>query len=467
MEMAVKLKIFVLLAGCVFFIFGFSIFGAKAYGALFSEKTVPEGAVVSGVDLSGLTEEKAVAKLDDTIKSWKEKSFYFLQADKEFTLDLTLVEFDVKRTAKLALENKAAAIAVNLNEEAFTAFLQTELPAEILHAVDRKALSAEIEVASSELIEGIISINLDEYYLKEKAPKTIIASTSLPNETFILGNPLTLTIEPKQTFSLSSYIETAGLQDFDDATLKWIATGIYQTILSANFEIVERHISQVLPSYSELGKEASFTMGKQDFIFYNPNDTVFEVNLTQDASSLLISLEGLEFEKIYSLTMENDKSYKPEKIIQYDPALAENTTRVEEEGIEGKSISVYRNELDQEGNIVSTEFISDDYYAPVHRIEKTALKAAPEESFASPNEGETPSSNQADTQVYPGTDGAASSVNSNLNPHSNSDQTKNPTEASNSALSPGQTVNSFSSTSPISAEDRELWEEPAFEKGER
>lgn len=453
-----KVKIFVLLTGSVFFIFGFSVFGAKAYGALFSDKTVPEGVVVSGVDLSGLTEEKAAARLDGAIKSWREKSFYFLQADKELTLDLTLVEFDVKRTAKLALENKAAAIAVKLNEAAFTAFLQTELPAEIFHAVDRKALSAEIEAASSELIEGILSINLDEYYLKEKAPKTIIASTSLANETFILGNPLTLTIEPKQTFSLASYLETADLQDFDDAALKWIATGIYQTILSANFEIVERHISQVLPAYAEVGKEASFTMGKQDFIFYNPNDTVFEVKLTQNASSLLISLEGLEFEKSYSITMENDKSYKPKKIIQYDPALAENTTRVEEEGIEGKSISVYRNELDQEGNIVSTEFISDDYYAPVHRIEKTALKAAPEESPAAPDQGET--------QVNPGTDGAASSVNSNQNPNLDSDQTKNPTEASSVALSPEQTVNS-SSNAPISAEDHELWEEPAFEKGER
>ncbi|TDL82139.1 VanW family protein [Peribacillus frigoritolerans] len=454
MEKAVKLKIFVLLAGCVFFIFGFSIFGAKAYGALFSDKTVPEGVIVSGVDLSGLTEEKAAARLDDAIKSWREKSFYFLQADKELTLDLTLMEFDVKRTAKQALENKTEAIAVNMNEAAFTAFLQTELPAEILHAVDRKALSAEIEAASSELIEGIISINLDEYYLKEKVPKTIIASTSLQNESFILENPLTLTIEPKQTFSLASYIETEKMQDFDDATLKWIATGIYQTILSANFEIVERHISQVLPAYAELGKEASFTMGKQDFIFYNPNDTIFEVKLTQDASSLLISLEGLEFEKSYSLTMENEKNYKPKKIIQFDSALAENTTRVEEEGIEGKSISVYRNELDQEGNIVSTEFISDDYYAPVHRIEKTALKAASEESSAASVEGETPPSNQAD------------SVNSNPNQNSNSDQAKNPSEASNGALSPDQTVNS-SSAAPVSAEDHELWEEPAFEKGER
>ncbi|WP_191567016.1 G5 domain-containing protein [Metabacillus idriensis] len=455
MENTVKLKIFVLLAGCVFFVFGFSFFGAKAYGAFFTKDTVPEGVTVSGVELSGLSEKEATDKLDAAIKSWYENSFYFLQADKELSLDLTVVKFDVDKTVDLALENKTANISAKIDGAGLNQLLQNEISSETLKALDRNALSKELAAAASELVEGIYSISLDKFYIKEKLPKTILLSTSLPNETFTLENSLTVTIDSKQTFSLHSYIEENKLKTLDEHTLKWLATAIYQTILPTNFVILERHISHVLPSYSELGKEASYIAGKQDFIFFNPNETAYELKLTQDENFLNITLEGINLQKAYSLTMENDKKYKPKKIVQYDPKLPENTTRIEQEGIDGQSITVYRNELDKNGNIANTVLIADDYYAPVHQIEKTALQSIEEvpdlQDPLLPNDSENPDFDQSEDDFNNGmSEYPEQNTNLNQNPNLNQKQV------------PNQQTPAEKNT----VEENELWEEPAFEKGE-
>lgn len=429
-----KGKVFLVLFGCVFILFGFSFFGVKAYGALFNEKTVPEGVMAGGIELSGLTQAEAEAKLNQAVTDWKENSFYFLQADRELGLDLNLVSFDLKKTAELALANRTNKLIASVDAEALGAFLENELKPDILPAVDQKALASEIELAASELTEGIFTLSLDNYLVKEKLPKTLLAGSTVPAGSVVLQQPIVISIEPMQSFSLEDYMEEGSLQ-LDDDALSLLATGIYQTILLTNFEILERHISTELPAYAELGKEAVFAKGKQDLVFYNPNNAAYELKLAQDGTSLNISIEGAAFENTYSLTMENEKSYKPKKIIQYDAALNENTTRVIEEGKNGQSAAVYRNELDRNGKLLSSTQISDDYYAPVHRVEVKPLKKEQQGSVpAAPGE-----------EVQQGAE---------------SEQNEAPASTENPS-SENQPENS-----PQTDRDQELWEEPAFEKGD-
>ncbi|MGG4491686.1 G5 domain-containing protein [Metabacillus idriensis] len=436
MGTASKRKVFLVLFGCVFILFGFSFFGVKAYGALFNEKTVPEGVMAGGNVLSGLTKEEAEEKLNQAVAAWKENSFYFLQADRELGLDLNLVTFDVNKTAELAVANKTNRLIAAVDEKALTTFLENELSADTFGAVDQKALAAEIELAASELTEGIFTLSINNYLLKEKLPKTLLAGSELPADSAVLLQPAVIQIKPLETFSLEAYLEEFLLQ-LDDAALSRMATGIYQTILLTNFDILERHISAELPAYAELGKEAAFIKGKQDLVFYNPNDAAYELKLVQDESSLNISLEGAAFENTYSLTMESEKSFKPKTIIQYDSALDHDTTRVKEEGRNGQSAEVYRNELDSNGNILSSTLISDDFYAPVHRVEVKALKSEQQESVQGEAEGAV--------QPEAGAVQNKPEVNT-VNPSSENQPGNNP---------------------PAEGDrDQELWEEPAFEKGD-
>ncbi|MGP1909210.1 VanW family protein [Metabacillus sp. JX24] len=429
-----KGKVFLVLFGCVFILFGFSFFGVKAYGALFNEKTVPEGVMAGGILLSGLTEAEAEAKLNQAVTGWKENSFYFLQADRELGLDLNLVSFDLKKTAELALANRTNKLIASVDAEALGVFLENELKPDILPAVDQKALASEIELAASELTEGIFTLSLENYLVKEKLPKTLLAGSAIPADSVLLQQPIVISIEPLGSFSLEAYMEENSLQ-LDDDALSLLATGIYQTVLLTDFEILERHISAELPDYAELGKEAAFAKGKRDLVFYNPNDAAYELKLAQDGASLNISIEGAAFENTYSLTMENEKSYKPKKIIQYDAALNDNTTRVIEVGRNGQSAAVYRNELDRAGKLLSSTLISDDYYAPVHRVEVKPLKKELQGSVpAAPGE-----------EVQQGAE---------------SDQNDAPASTENPS-SENEPVNS-----PQTDRDQELWEEPAFEKGD-
>lgn len=430
-----KRKTFFVLFGCVFILFGFSFFGAKAYGALFNEKTVPSGVEAGGVPLSGLTQKEAEAKLNQAITAWKENSFYFLQADRELGLDLNLVVFDVKKTAELAVADKTNRLIAAVDEKALSTFLENELSADTFGAVDQKALSAEIELAASELTEGIFTLSINKYLLKEKLPKTLLAGSELPADPGLLLQPAVIRIDPLETFSLEAYLEEFPLQ-LDDAALSRMATGIYQTILLTNFDILERHISAELPAYAELGKEATFMKGKQDLVFYNPNDAAYELKLVQDGGSLSISLEGAAFENAYSLTMENEKEFKPKTIIHYDPALDDQTTRVKEEGRSGQSAEVYRNELDSNGSVLSSTLISDDFYAPVHRVEVKALKS--------------------EQQSVPGGEEGT------VQPEAGADQNKPAEGTGNSPLE-----NQPDKTPPAGGDRyQELWEEPAFEKGD-
>ncbi|MEM5015842.1 VanW family protein [Metabacillus indicus] len=429
-----KGKVLLVLFGCVFILFGFSFFGVKAYGALFNEKTIPEGVVAGGIVLSGLTQAEAEEKLNQAVAGWKENSFYFLQTDRELGLDSNLVTFDVKKTAELALENKTNKLIAAVDAEALGVFLENELNPDILPAVDQKALASEIELAASELTEGIFTLSIENYLVKEKLPKTLLAGTVIPAGSVLLQQPVVINIESFESFSLEAYMEENSLP-LDDDALSLLATGIYQAVLLTNFEILERHISAELPAYAELGKEAAFAKGKRDLVFYNPNDAAYELKVAQDDTSLYVSIEGAAFKNTYSLTMENEKSYKPKKIIQYDAALNDNTTRIIEEGRSGQSAAVYRNELDQNGNLLSSTLISDDYYAPVHRVEVKPLKkeqqgSAPAATGEGVQQGEEPDQNEA----------PASTENpSSVNQPENSSQT---------------------------ASDQELWEEPAFEKGD-
>ncbi|MGD6795659.1 VanW family protein [Metabacillus indicus] len=429
-----KGKVFLVLFGCVFILFGFSFFGVKAYGALFNDKTVPEGVVAGGIVLSGLTQAEAEEKLNQAVTGWKENSFYFLQVDRELGLDSNLVTFDVKKTAELALENKTNKVIAAVDAEALGVFLGNELSPDILPAVDQKALASEIELAASELTEGIFTLSIENYLLKEKLPKTLLAGSVIPAGSVLLQQPIAISIEPLGSFSLEAYMEENSLH-LDDDALSLLATGIYQTVLLSNFEILERHISAELPAYAKLGKEAAFAKGKRDLVFYNPNDAAYELKLAQDGTSLNVSIEGAAFENTYSLTMENEKSYKPKKIIQYDAALNDNTTRIIEEGRNGQSAAVYRNELDRNGKLLSSTLISDDYYAPVHRVEVKPLKKEQQEFVpAAPGEGvqqgEEPDQNEAPAS------------------------TENPSSVNQPEKS------------PQTDRDQELWEEPAFEKGD-
>ena len=170
--------------------------------------------------------------------------------------------------------------------------------------------------------------------------------------------------------SLLQHLEELGLQQLSPGVLNGIATGMYQVILPTNFSILERNISEELPSYAELGYEAKVNAEKNmDFIFSNGNESSYSIQIKAEDHQLAFSLKGPSFIQQYKVLTKEEQIFEPKMVVQFNPKLSPSQKIVEEEGKEGQMVKVVRETYSEQGELVQKENISEDFYPPVHRVE--------------------------------------------------------------------------------------------------
>ena len=105
-----------------------------------------------------------------------------------------------------------------------------------------------------------------------------------------------------------------------------------------------------------------------DFKFTNPNKTEFTIRAAWSAGAIHLSIEGQPFYYTYEPSVTNIETYKPRTVRQYSAFVDDGQVVVSQEGKEGVEAIVKRT-LSVDGQVVDTEDISEDFYAPIHRIE--------------------------------------------------------------------------------------------------
>jgi vancomycin resistance protein YoaR len=133
-------------------------------------------------------------------------------------------------------------------------------------------------------------------------------------------------------------------------------------------EVIERNTSRQLPEYIEMGFEAQVSMENLDFVLFNPNTTEYIVNIILHDNKVTMELVGAPLLYRYEIALEDKTTYPPKSIIQFDPTLPLGTSKILEVGKKGSLIKVLRNKMEENGEIVSTELISEDFYPPVHQV---------------------------------------------------------------------------------------------------
>jgi hypothetical protein len=229
-------------------------------------------------------------------------------------------------------------------------------------------------------------------------------------QTFLEQNSK-INITEKSTFSVLNYIQKQNLESLSPDVLSIIASGIYQTILPTNFSIIERNIGNSLPEYDNLGFEAKINFDQnEDFIFLNPDQSLYSIEMEMVDHSLIVSLKGEKSPYQYKIKKE-EQSLKPKTIIQYSPLLPTGKVKVKTSGEEGKLVKVYK-EIYEGEQLLKREFVSSDYYPPVYRVEIHSLQATS-------NDSSTQTSNQSDLQKDEETDIQAG-VDKNINGNTSS-----------------------------------------------
>lgn len=119
-----------------------------------------------------------------------------------------------------------------------------------------------------------------------------------------------------------------------------ITTTLYNAVLYANLEVVERSNHQFVPSYAGASRDATVVYGAIDFKFKNNREYPIKINCSVS--------NGIANFKIFGLKSEND----------YEVQITSRTTGTTSNAIYSEAYKT----LKKNGNIVSTERISKDTY---------------------------------------------------------------------------------------------------------
>lgn len=354
------------------------------YNAMTSEDDMfLPGTSIGSVDVSGKTRNEALSSVTDDLQSWQNGTILNLMyKEKTIQVNLDIFEIDVQESVVAAQSGQANPMIVSIPSQELKAMLQ-QLSSKL--AIGEE----ELTKVNNELLSYAHLLKSGEHHiavgklLATDDSSVVISETILEFEEVSVAmmdwvaalSPITIPAESQ--FSFLKTIEENKLTSMPAANKSMIATAIYKTVLPTNFVVIQRHIGQQLPNYIELGFEAKINQKNNlDLAFTNPNKSEYTIELKWVYPTLTVQLKGSSLLYKYVVEQTGKQEFDPKTIIQYSPQLHPSQKTVKEVGRNGLLTNVIRKVYGENDEFLSEEFISEDFYAPVERIEVHGLKSS-------------------------------------------------------------------------------------------
>lgn len=168
-----------------------------------------------------------------------------------------------------------------------------------------------------------------------------------------------------------------------------ISSTLYDAVVYANLDIVERHNHMFLAGYVGAGKDATVVYGSLDFKFKNTRKYPVMIKTSIGNGVAKIDIYGIKEEVEYDVDIVTSVlSYTPFKVIyEEDSSLAPGQEKVSQGGMNGCRSITYK-VLKLNGVEVSRTVLSSDTYDPMNKI----IKKGPEKTVETNNNAtiETP-----------------------------------------------------------------------------
>ena len=148
-----------------------------------------------------------------------------------------------------------------------------------------------------------------------------------------------------------------------------ISSTLYNTVLMANLEIVERRNHQFVTSYVPAGRDATVVYGSTDFKFKNTRQYPVRLVATAKNGIATISVYGIKEQTEYTFSFSTKTIASIPYTTKYveDPSLAEGTEKVKQKGANGLKTETYITKM-LDGKVISTTLLSKDTYNAMTRI---------------------------------------------------------------------------------------------------
>ena len=154
-----------------------------------------------------------------------------------------------------------------------------------------------------------------------------------------------------------------------------VSSTLYNSVLLANLEIVERHNHGFNTGYVPAGRDATVSWGGPDFKFKNSRNYPIKIIANISGGTISIQVFGLKSDNEYEVVIESYiTSYiKYKTITKQDATLAKGQTKVIQNGSSGCRSVAYRI-LKQNGEVISKTLLSKDTYNPHNKIVAVGTK---------------------------------------------------------------------------------------------
>ncbi|MFF2755066.1 VanW family protein [Psychrobacillus sp. NPDC058041] len=336
------------------------------------------GSTIGGVQIEDLDKIEITNRLEIAVEKWKENNDLVIVGEGVYMpLDTTYFNFDVESSVnQYFIDSQKPWFAFWKKDSIIHIPIQFTIePALIALIGENSKLNAEETMENIKSQVAVLSKEPIKAVFKDlsalESERIAFELEKLPANTVGLSEVITaLNEQVISTGEVFSFLDkTKDISSlYSDETADFISSLLYSVILQTDFEIVERHSQEVIPSYLEPGIEADIDLkSKKDLKFANNNNpAVLKMSLID--SKLLVELYSLPNETISKYEVRNRQVVEPRTIYRYSSDLKPGEENLIQEGIPGLRISVYRIVSDKKGPYEKEELVSQDYYSPTHRI---------------------------------------------------------------------------------------------------
>ena len=147
-----------------------------------------------------------------------------------------------------------------------------------------------------------------------------------------------------------------------------VSSTLYDSVVYANLDVVERHNHAFLTSYIGAGKDATVVYGSLDFKFKNTRKNPISIKTSASNGILKIDIYGIKEDTEYEVEISTTVlSYIPPTVVyENDANLAEGIEKVTQNGMNGCKSVTYKI-LKQNGVEVSRTVLSSDTYDAMNK----------------------------------------------------------------------------------------------------
>ena len=231
------------------------------------------------------------------------------------------------------------------------------------------------------------------------AASTINGTILLPGESFSYNGTLGNTTKEKGYKEGGAYVGGKVVQAYGGGICQ-VSTTLYNAVLYANLEIVERHNHSYAVNYVPAGRDATVAYGGKDFKFKNNRSYPVKIVANAKNGVVSVSIAGIKEEKEYEVVLSSSVlSTTPcQTVYEKNSSLTEGKEKIIQKGHSGLKSVAYKT-IKYNGTVISKTVLSKDTYKPMDRIVQVGTKKTASSIPAETVPASTTENNNNSTEV--------------------------------------------------------------------